>query len=564
MQEALKKVKPTEFDDLVALVALYRPGAMDQIPTYARGKRDPNTVSIRDERLAPIIGSTYGVILYQEQSMQIATNLAGFSGAKADDLRKAIGKKNRESMAKLRPEFVSGCQANNVAPGVIDWLWETNEKSADYSFNRSHAACYALISYRTAWLKSNFPAEYMAALISSVMSTKDKVPFFVAQAEQMGIEILPPDVNLSDHDFVVVDGNIRFGLDAVKGVGFSAVEAIKAARESGGDFTSIWDFCGRVDSRAVNKKAIEALIKCGAFGSTDATRRGMLEVLESAQGAGAQAQQDAQIGQGSIFDLAMDDGPSGSDSLLGAFAQSYPPIPTVEFDQPELLALEKESIGIFISAHPLKQVRDALYEAVDASLSELSEHKDGDWVTAGGIITAAKKIRTKKGDPMMFATLDDLEGAIEILVFGKALAEYEGALGVDEVVLVRGRVDHKDASKTCLIVQSVEPFRPTAEQMAAATEAAAERRVGPQPLRVAIRDTAGHPATVIDELKHVFDTYPGRARSSSTSTPRPACERCASATPTRSRRPRRCGRSWPGSSGPRRCRSAGPKSKNLN
>ena len=234
MREALKKVQPTEFEDLVALVALYRPGAMDQIPTYARGKRNPESIAFIDDRLRPITESTKGVILYQEQAMQIAKSLAGFSGPKADDLRKAIGKKNREAMAKLKPEFVEGCRASGTAADVIETLWATNEKSADYSFNKSHAACYALISYRTAWLKANYPAEYMAALISSVMDTKDKVPFFVNQAESMGIEIMPPDVNESDHEFVVVDGNIRFGLDAVKGVGYAAVEAIKAARDEDG------------------------------------------------------------------------------------------------------------------------------------------------------------------------------------------------------------------------------------------------------------------------------------------------------------------------------------------
>ena len=227
MREALRKVNPTEFEDLVALVALYRPGAMDQIPAYARGKRNPETITYIDDRLRSITESTKGVILYQEQAMQIAKSLAGFSGPKADDLRKAIGKKNRAAMAKLQPEFIEGCRASGTAPDVIETLWATNEKSADYSFNKSHAACYALISYRTAWLKANYPAEYMAALISSVMDTKDKVPFFVNQAEAMGIEILPPDVNLSDHEFMVVEGNIRFGLDAVKGVGYAAVEAIK-------------------------------------------------------------------------------------------------------------------------------------------------------------------------------------------------------------------------------------------------------------------------------------------------------------------------------------------------
>jgi DNA polymerase III subunit alpha len=512
MQSALRQVKPTEFDDLVALVALYRPGAMDQIPAYARGKRNPDAVAVPDERLEPVIGATYGVILYQEQAMQISKTLAGFSGAKADDLRKAIGKKNREAMAALKPDFVEGCRANGVSQQVIDWLWDTNERSADYSFNKSHAACYALIAYRTAWLKANYPAEYMAALISSVMDTKDKVPFFAAQAEGMGIDILPPDVNLSDHEFVVVQGNIRFGLDAVKGVGFAAVEAIKGAREEGGEFGSLWDFCARVDPRAVNKRAIEALIKCGAFGSTGDSRKGMLAVLEQAQGAGQKLQLDAQIGQGSIFDLAPPPTPQhpadpGAPNPFSA--PQHPPIPPLEFDKAELLAVEKEAIGLFISAHPLKEVREALRAVVDAPLSTLAERKDGEWVTAGGIITQAKKIRTKKGDPMMFATLDDLEGAIEVLIFGKALAEYEGALGVDEVVLVRGRVDHGDKG-TSLIAQTVEPFRPSPEEVDAAREAAALLPQGPQPLTVRL-DATVLPASIIEELKHVFGNHAGES-----------------------------------------------------
>src|SRR5271168_1114630 len=343
MREALKKVRPDEFNDLVALNALYRPGAMDQIPVYAKGKHNPQAISYPDERLRPILESSNGVILYQEQAMQISKELAGFSGAKADDLRKAIGKKNRAAMAALKPEFVEGCRASGTSSQVIEFLWQTNEKSADYSFNKSHAACYALIAYRTAWLKANHTAEYMAALISSVMSTKDKVPFFVARCEEMGIEILPPDVNRSDHEFTVEApgkaalkdgsdgrvGNIRFGLDAVKGVGYQAVEAIKRARDEGGEFMSLWDFCERVDSRTVNKKAIEALIKCGAFGSTGATRKGMLEVLEQAQGAGQKIQQDALTGQGSIFDLQDDApaAPTGAPTPAGLGRPIHPPIP---------------------------------------------------------------------------------------------------------------------------------------------------------------------------------------------------------------------------------------------
>jgi DNA polymerase-3 subunit alpha len=517
MRDALKKVKPDEFNDLIALGALYRPGAMDQIPVYAKGKRNPQAITYPDERLREILESSKGVILYQEQAMQISKELAGFSGAKADDLRKAIGKKNREAMAALKPEFVAGCRASGTSTDVIESLWQTNERAADYSFNKSHAACYGLISYRTAWLKANFPAEYMAALISSVMSTKDKVPFFVARCEEMGIEILPPDVNLSDHAFTVVDGNIRFGLDAVKGVGYQAVEAIKAAREEGGEFTSLWDFCERVDNRAVNKKAIEALVKCGAFGSTKATRRGMMEVLEHAQAAGQKIQQDAQIGQGSIFDLG--EAPASGGAAAAAPGSSlarpiHPPIPPEEYEQAELLKVEKESIGLFISAHPLKPLREALRARTDCPLASLADRRDKDWVTVGGIIVEAKKIRTRNGDHMMFATLDDLAGNVEILVFGKALNEFEAALAVDEVVLIKGRVDHKEAGKTCLVVQGAERFAPTQEEIEQASVASARRGAVATAIAepVRLRVSAGAiGAGLIEDLKHAIQEYPGPA-----------------------------------------------------
>ena len=530
MKEALKKVRPDEFNDLVALNALYRPGAMDQIPVYAKGKHNPDSISYPDERLRPILESSKGVILYQEQAMQIAKELAGFSGAKADDLRKAIGKKNREAMAKLKPEFVEGCRASGTRQEVIDFLWHTNEKSADYSFNKSHAACYGLIAYRTAWLKANHTAEYMAALISSVMSTKDKVPFFVARCEEIGIEILPPDVNLSDHEFTVEHdhvadpdpshpdpavGTIRFGLDAVKGVGYQAVEAIKRAREDGGAFQSLWDFCERVDCRAVNKKAIEALIKCGALGSTGATRKGMLEVLEAAQSSGQKAQQDAQVGQGSIFDLEPGPThPAAASPGAGLLRPSHPPIPTEEFDQAELLAVEKEAIGLFVSTHPLKPMREALRARADCSLAALADRRDKDWVTVGGIITEAKRIRTRSGEPMMFATLDDLEGAVEVLVFGKALSEHEAALGVDQIVLVRGRVDHKEAGKTCLVVQSVERFEPSAEEIERADkQAQATRRAeqaATEPVRLQV-DATKLAASAIEEVKDIIESHRGPA-----------------------------------------------------
>jgi DNA polymerase III subunit alpha len=521
MRETLKRVRPSEFEHLIALNALYRPGPMENIPNYTRGKHNPELVTYADERLRPILESTNGVIVYQEQAMQIAKEIAGFSGAKADDLRKAIGKKNREAMARLKPEFFEGCRRSGTSEAVIEELWTTNERSADYSFNKSHSACYALIAYRTAWLKANYPAEYMAALISSVMDTKDKVPFFVAQAEQMGIDILPPDVNLSDHRFVVVGKQIRFGLDAVKGVGHAAVEAIKAARGLDSathsqdhanqhtpvrPFTDIYDFCERIDSRAVNRKAIEALIKCGAFGSTGATRRGMLAVLEQAQQAGQRSQQDAQIGQASIFDLGSD-----GEAATGTLGRpSHAPIPLGEFEQSELLAFEKESIGIFISAHPLKEVGVAMRARTDCTLGTIGNCRDGDRVTVGGIISQTKRLRTKKGDPMMFATLDDLEGSVELVIFGDTLQECESAIREDGVVLVKGKVDHKDAARTCVIVQSVERFEPSGEELARAERQAAKAAAAAAPLRIRV-DAAVLPRTVLSELRDLLASFPGEA-----------------------------------------------------
>ncbi len=241
--------------------------------------------------------------------MEISKQIGGFSPARADDLRKAIGKKKRDMMATMETEFMDGATASQTDPTVSRDLWKLMTAAADYSFNKSHAACYALIAYRTAYLKANYPAEYMAAVISSVMSTKDKVPFFVNRCEEMGIEVLPPDVNISDHGFVVSGNKIRFGLDAVKNVGHSAVEAILKAREER-PFDSLWDFCERVDCRAVNKRAVECLIKCGGLDSTGASRKAMLAVLPQAQSAGQKAQEDAQRGQASIF--ALDEAPAGA------------------------------------------------------------------------------------------------------------------------------------------------------------------------------------------------------------------------------------------------------------
>ena len=383
-------------------------------------------------------------------------------------------------------------------------LWTTNERSADYSFNKSHAACYALISYRTAWLKANYPAEYMAALISSVMDTKDKVPFFVAQAEQMGIEILPPDVNLSDHEFVVVDGNIRFGLDAVKGVGYAAVEAIKRARgerpRRRRPFTDLFDFCERVDNRAVNKKAIEALIKCGAFGSTGRRRKGMLAVLEQAQAAGPEGPAGRADRPG--LDLRPRARRSAAATATRARRRavagpSHAPIPGEEFDRSELLAAEKESIGLFISAHPLKEVgagaaRQGRLHAGRARRPPRRRLGDG-----------RRDDHPGQADQDQEGRLDDVRHARRPRGLGRDHRVRQGAGGAARTRSQPTRscssaasVDHKDRDKTCLIAQQVERFEPSEEevpeaQAQAAKPAAAAERAAAAPRRDrAARDRA--------------------------------------------------------------------------
>ncbi len=504
MRDALRRVRPTDFNDIVALVSLYRPGAMRFIDDYASGKLDPSSVRYADPRLRPITESTYGCCIYQEQLMEIAKRMAGFSPAEAEDLRKAVGKKKRDLMAQMRDKFLAGLAESGTDRRVAQDLWSLMTAAADYSFNRSHAACYALIAYRTAFLRANYPAEYMAAVISSVMATKDKVPFFVNRCEEMGIDVLPPDVNSSDHGFVVSGKSIRFGLDAVKNVGHQAVEAIIGARE-GAPFSSIWDFCDRVDARAVNKRAIECLVKCGALDSTGGSRKGMLEVLAQAQASGSKSQEDARRGQGSIFDLGGEPAGGVESPAGGGRGEQRPPVPDDEFDQRELLRLEKETLGTFLSAHPLAEVRDALRERVDCPLTEVARKEDGAWVTVGGIVSERKRVRTRSGAYVMFATLDDLEGRVELFV-RDAASEAADRIELDRVVLVRGRVDHKGRGETSLVVAEAEPFEPGEDELAAARAKAKARH----PDRILLRVSAAEfGSQLVEELKSVFQSFPG-------------------------------------------------------
>jgi DNA polymerase-3 subunit alpha len=481
MREALRQVKPTEFEDLIALVALYRPGPMGYIPVYARRKAGQEAVTYPDSRLEPITGLTYGICIYQEQYMEIAKQLAGFTPAEADDLRKAIGKKIHSLMASLKDKFLEGCASNSVTPAVGNQLWKDMEQAQDYSFNKSHAACYALIAYRTAWLKAHYPKEYMAALISSVMNTKDRVPFYVNACREIGIEVLPPDVNSSECDFAVVEGRIRFGLNAVKNVGDSAARAIVAAREEGVPFASLWDFTERVDPQVVNKRALESLVKCGALDSTRGSRRGMLEALEHALSHGQRASDERLRGQSSLFAEVEE-------------KIEHPPIRSEEFEKNELLRLEKETLGLYVSEHPLEAIRPQLRRRTDATLSELERRRDGEVVTVAGIVSALKQLTTKKGEPMVFMRLDDVLGSAEVVVFNSVYAEARELLLPDAVLVVKARVDHKEGESK-LIALEVTAF-----------EAAPERRE----VRLKL-DARQARAGIIRELAAVVRDFPGDA-----------------------------------------------------
>jgi DNA polymerase-3 subunit alpha len=444
MREALRLVRPTEFEDLIALVALYRPGPMQYIPIYARRKNGQEPVTYIDDRLKPITGVTHGTCIYQEQYLEIAKQIAGFTPAEADDLRKAIGKKIHSLMASLKEKFLEGCASTGTTPAVAQQLWKDMEASQDYSFNKAHAACYAMIAYRTAYMRAHHPREYMAALISSVMNTKDRVPFYVNACEEMGIEVLPPDVNSSAVDFAVVEGKIRFGLNAVKNVGDAAARSIVAAREAEGPFKSLWDFTERVDPSVANKRALESLIKCGALDSAGATRRGMFEAIEAALSSGARAHGDRIMGQDSLF---------GDDHPL-----EHPPIGATEYDKPDLLRMEKETLGVYVSEHPLHAVRDQLRLKTDAGLAELERRRDGEVVTVGGIVSAIKGLTTKKGEPMVFLRLDDVTGSAEVVVFNSVYASSRELCVQDAILVVKGRVDHKQEGETKLLAMEVSAF----------------------------------------------------------------------------------------------------------
>lgn len=443
MRNILKELKPSCFEDIIAVVALYRPGPMEQIPEFIRRKRG-GQVSYLHPKLEPILKSTYGIIVYQEQVMQIARDLAGYSLGRADLLRRAMGKKDRKIMEEESRNFVHGLQDENgewIVPGAVRLgieekealeIFELMAKFAEYGFNKGHATAYALIAYQTAYLKANYPLEFMASLLSSVIGSSDKVSFYVQEAKNSGIEILPPDVQYSFKDFTIENKAIRFGLEAIRNVGSTLVEAIVEERRQA-PFASFYDFVIRIDSRLMNKRALESLIKAGAFGSLG-NRAQIMRVVDQVFELAHNRQRDQQSGQISLFDL---------DQNLDEGIE-LPDVP--EFDEKEILKMEKEYMGIYLTSHPLFSVREFLQYTTSSDIITCLESGEEKKVILGGIINSFRQTITKKGEMMASFQLEDLTGTIEVLIFPKIYTEV-GPLENDQIVLVHGRYYINDDEK---------------------------------------------------------------------------------------------------------------------
>ncbi|HET7434133.1 MAG TPA: DNA polymerase III subunit alpha, partial [Thermoanaerobaculia bacterium] len=442
MVDLLRKARPTQFEDLAALNALYRPGALDagMVDVYVKCKSGSQKPKYLVPVMKEILGETYGIIVYQEQVMQIAQSVANYSLGQADLLRKAMGKKDAEVMAKERGGFVAGAVANGYDKKKANEIFDYIEPFARYGFNKSHSVAYALVAYQTAWLKVHHPRHFMAALMSSEMDRTEAVVKFIGEAKLMGIEVLPPDVNESNMYFTVVGPNIRFGLGAVKGVGESAIESILIARQKLGRFSSLLQFCEEVDMRACNKKVLEALIKSGSFDFIGLTRRALFEQLEPTADSATRAKEEKERGQNSLFGMFAAAAPSASHSA-GEGARRSTMIP--EWEEDERLRYEKETLGFYITGHPLNKYLDELKLFANANTETLYKHVD-EVVNIGGIVSQIKKSKIKKGpnEGKMMAKffLDDQAGSVEVVVFSDLFSKYMRWLDNGVAVLVTATV----------------------------------------------------------------------------------------------------------------------------
>jgi DNA polymerase-3 subunit alpha len=494
MRALLRSMEPDDFEHISAVIALYRPGPMgaNAHNDYADRKTGRKPIvplhAELEEPLAEILDDTYGLIVYQEQVMSIAQKVAGYTLGQADLLRRAMGKKKKSVLDKEFVPFSEGMRERGYSDHAIKTLWDILVPFADYAFNKAHSAGYGLVSYWTAYLKANFPAEYMAALLTSVRDDKDKSALYLHECRRMGIKVLPPDVNDSDADYTPRGTDIRFGLAAVRNVGANVVESIAATRRAKGRFTDFWDFLRKVDAVVCNKKTVESLIKAGAFDSFGHTRRGLMLVHADAIDAFLDTKRNEAIGQFDLFG-------SGSEPAEGELEVVTPELPVGEWDKTVLLSNERDMLGLYVSDHPLFGVEHVLAQSTDCGIAALvaEDRADGSVVVAGGLVTGIARKVTKQGNPWAIVTLEDLEGAIEVMCFPATYQQVAHQLSEDAVILVRGRLDRREDVPKLVAMEITHPDLAVGDRGPVVISLPATRVVPP----------------VVDRLKEVLATHPG-------------------------------------------------------
>lgn len=482
MTNFMKELKPDCLEDIIAGVSLYRPGPMDQIPRYIKNKKNPENAEYTHPSLMPILNVTYGCMVYQEQVMQIVRDLAGYSLGRADLVRRAMGKKKLDVMAKEREYFIhgqtdedgnviiKGCVRNGIDEASANKIFDEMAEFAKYAFNKSHAAAYAVVSYRTAYLKAYYPEEFMAATLNSFLGNLDKIPMYIDECKRLKIDILKPDINKSYTKFTVDNGKIRFGLGSIKNVGISAVNAIVKEREENGLYETFTDFCERMKNEAINKKCIESLIRAGAFDEFEQTRSTLLASFESILDTIQETERKSFAGQVTMFDLAMPE--ENIKELQYSFNIQK------EFSEKDLLSMEKEMLGIYISGHPLEKLREQIERETNVNSMKLkeianlqstvldegeyiarkNEYKDGQFVKYAGIITSVKKKYTKNNTIMAFVTVEDLYGTVEIIVFENCYQEASKYLVEESIVMVEGRLSIREDDEPKIVARSIKIF----------------------------------------------------------------------------------------------------------
>ena len=489
MRDLLKKSKPERFEDIIALIALFRPGPIGSgmLDDYIKRKHAQTEIRYDHKLLEPILKDTYGIIVFQEQVMRIAGDLAGFTMAQADNLRRAMAKKTPEIMTEARRHFVEGANRNGIDTKTAEKIFNQIEYFAGYGFNKSHSAAYAMISYRTAYLKANFPIEFMTALLTSEKDNLDKVAVYINEAMKIGIKILPPDINESFANFTVVGDSIRFGLAAIKNVGGGAIDSIISTREKGGGFKSIYDFTERVDPRLVNRKVIESLIKCGALDSLGLHRSQAAAMIDKALEVAGGIQKDRMNGQFSFFDKFEDD---------TSFKKTFQEVPNIpEWPENQLLAYEKEMLGFYITKHPLARYEKLLETYSTCKITELGALRDGNEVLIGGILNKVKITVTRRTqEKMAIATLEDLSGTCEMLVFPSTFAKFGNLMKADTIIFVKGKVSLREEEPKILADEAT----PLDQVKSKYTKAVAISLV-----------TTGLARATLEDLKRILTRYPG-------------------------------------------------------